>query len=191
MILAGTAIATAGVVLVTLALASPSLSFSGASSASASGLPFGTALRVPLQSVQPGDPKTVTASMRYSASGHGSTADSAGAQSAAERIEVRLEFEVSAEPWHTKSLEWKLPGSLTIASAPNGWSCDGGRCSTNTASAPGGTFVLRGSATGPEDRMEVSWIAEAAGSTVSAHALSTVPAIGEIFATSATDERSR
>ena len=191
MILTGTAIATAGVALVALALTGPSLGFAGASSASASGLPFGTALRVPLQSVQPGGPGTVTASMHYSASGYGNATDSAKAQSAAERVEVRLEFEVSAEPWHTKSLEWKLPGSLAIVSAPNGWSCDGGVCNTNTASARGGTFVLHGSAMGSEDRIEVSWIAEAAGSTVSARALSAAPAVGEIFATSATDERSR
>lgn len=194
MILAGSAIATVGVTLVTLALFGPQLGIGSTQTASASGLPFGTVLRVPLQSESPVGPEPVVASMHYSATGvsgantgplRGDAADLAPGL-----VAVRLDFEVSAESWRTQSVDWNLPGTLSIASAPNGWQCNGNTCTTDATGAFGGTFVLRGAAASSEDRIEVRWIAGSAGRLVSARASSNIPAAGETFVTSATDTSS-
>lgn len=74
--------------------------------------------------------------------------------------QLRLDFTALDDSWAVESLEFELPGSLAIDTAPEGWACTDAPaiCSSDAPDPSGGEFTLLGEAA-PGEPIAVRWVA--------------------------------
>lgn len=182
MILGGSALVVGGTALLALSMLLPELRTATPAE------PFPAAQSVPSEtagSSRDEQATTIVASMSYTAIGE------VGSKAGDRSITVQLDFGVSSGSWRTIGVEFSLPGTLALRSAPEGWSCDGQLCTTAVENARGGAFTFAGTPGETDARLGVHWRADAEGHLVTAQASSTLPESGEMLSTSAHDTSRR